>query len=232
MTAPTEQWTVRDLRRRWKPVKEQLQALRSDHPTAIRVHRCCSWMQRVEEQQTKLDDTALVYRWIALNSLYGRWDEERREPAGDRKTLAEFADRILELDKSNHLTSALVQHKRLVMSIMEDEYLARHYWEDPTIERARRTKKAVFDARRCYVEKRYPPILWRLLDRIYLLRCQLMHGAATAGGALNRTSVRRCNLMLGHLLPATLLVVIDHGGDVDWGPLCYPPHTNNTLDRG
>jgi len=30
--------------------------------------------------------------------------------------------------------------------------------------------------------------------------------------------------MLGHLLPALLLVIIDHGYEEDWGPLCYPPH--------
>jgi hypothetical protein len=25
------------------------------------------------------------------------------------------------------------------------------------------------------------------------------------------------------LLPAVLLVWIDHGADEDWGPMCYPP---------
>ena len=29
--------------------------------------------------------------------------------------------------------------------------------------------------------------------------------------------------MMGKLLPAVLLVIIDHGSNVDWGTLCYPP---------
>ena len=29
--------------------------------------------------------------------------------------------------------------------------------------------------------------------------------------------------MMQRLLPALLLVWIDHGADEDWGPMCYPP---------
>jgi len=47
--------------------------------------------------------------------------------------------------------------------------------------------------------------------------------AATCGGKLNRPSLRRCTLMLQHLMTTFLSVWIDHGADVDWGPMCYPP---------
>jgi hypothetical protein len=40
--------TVHDLRHRWKPHKERLHAAGGDQPTAIRFHRACSWMARVE----------------------------------------------------------------------------------------------------------------------------------------------------------------------------------------
>lgn len=220
-------WTVRELRRRWKPAKERLQALRADHPTVIRVHRCCSWMQRIEQENLQAtDDAALIFRWIAMNSLYGRWNEQRREPAGDRHTLGKFVSQVLELDASEHVVTNLMQHKQLVMKIMDDEYLAARYWEEPTDETARRTKKTVFDVRQYYLDGRFYRVFLRLLERIYLMRCQLVHGAATAGGKLNRTSLRRCNIMLGHLLPAVLLVIIDHGEDADWGALCYPPMEN------
>ena len=45
----------------------------------------------------------------------------------------------------------------------------------------------------------------------------------TYGGKLNRTSLRHCVTMMQRLLPALLLVWIDHGADEDWGPMCYPP---------
>ncbi len=57
------------------------------------------------------------------------------------------------------------------------------------------------------------------------MRCQLVHGAATYAGKLNRTSLKHCVTMMQQLLPALLLVWIDHGADEDWGPMCYPPLT-------
>ena len=55
------------------------------------------------------------------------------------------------------------------------------------------------------------------------MRCQLVHGAATHAGKLNRTSLTRCVWMMKRLLPAFLMVWIDHGADEDWGPICFPP---------
>lgn len=219
----TKEWTVRDLRRRWKPHKERLLAQRQDHPTVIRVHRCCSWMQRIEQQNLPpADEAALIFRWIALNALYGQWNEERKEPIGDRSRLANFVDEIIALDESKHVIRCLEQHKKLVLKIMEDEYLAVTYWEQLTDEAALRAKKTK-EMQRYYREEKLFSMFMRPLERIYLMRCQLVHGAATAGGKLNRTSLRRCNMMLDHLLPAVLLVIIDHGADADWGGLCYPP---------
>ena len=71
-------------------------------------------------------------------------------------------------------------------------------------------------------------VLDEILDRVYVMRCQLVHGAATYGGKLNRTSLKRCVMMMQRLLPALLLVWIDHGADEDWGPMCYPPMDDGT----
>jgi hypothetical protein len=220
-------WTVRDLRRRWKPTKERLAGDPAHEPFLIRIHRACSWLQRVEEFQAGDGalDAILIFRWIALNSLYGRWDPAARQPMADRDTLPAFLDRVLELDADGRVTGNLQEHRKLVMSIFEDAYLTPYFWEDPSDERARKTQKTKFDARTWYHEGRYKLILDRLMERIYFQRCQLVHGGATSGGRLNRIAVRRCSTMLGHLMPAILLVLIDHGYDQDWGPLCYPPQT-------
>jgi hypothetical protein len=66
-------------------------------------------------------------------------------------------------------------------------------------------------------------VLDRLVERIYLLRCQLVHGAATYNSSLNRTAIRHCSLMTDHLLRAILLVWINPGAEDDWGIMCYPP---------
>ena len=219
-----ETLTIRQLRRRWKPHKERLTADQPENPTPIRFHRACSWIAHVEQNSADEEqDLSLISLWIAFNSLYGQWDKERREPRPDRECWRNFVDCILQLDHDEVVAHALKQHKRLVMTLLEDEYLSGYFWQEPSAKRAGQSKKAMYDARTWYIEQRWALILDRVLERVYQMRCQLVHGAATYGGKLNRTSLRRCVMMMQRLLPACLVVWIDHGADHDWGPMCYPP---------
>jgi len=216
--------SVRDLRRAWKPHKQRLAADRGDHPTNIRFHRACSWLQRVEAVEDEADlDLVLTGQWIAFNALYGQWDEQAAEPRPDRECWRAFLDRILALDTDGRIAEVLSEHHRLVLAILDDTYLAKFFWRDPSLERALRTTRDRHKANTWYLEKRWALILDHAVDQIYRLRCQVLHGASTYGSRLNRTSLRRCTTMMGHLLPAMLQVWIDHGADEDWGPMS---HTN------
>jgi hypothetical protein len=124
----------------------------------------------------------------------------------------------------------LAEQREAVMAILDDEYLSSFFWEDPSSVRASKSKKAKFDARTWYIDKKWVMIFVRLLERIYLLRCQLVHGAATYGGKLNRESLKRCVSMLRHFLNAVALVIIDHGANEDWGTMCFPP-LNSVQER-
>lgn len=214
---------VHALRRRWKPHKERLHAVDRNHPTTIRFHRACSWLQRGADLGDSDHDLKLLSLWIGFNALYGSWDPDRCQPAPERETWQSFLSRLLAQDASQHLATVLQEHKPLVMSILEDEYLSGFFWGDPGPERAGRSKRVMYDARTWYVTGRWGAILDRVMDRIYFLRCQLVHGAATHGGQLNRQSLRRCVTLLEQVLIGTLQAFIDHGSDVDWGLMCYPP---------
>jgi hypothetical protein len=217
---------VRDLRRRWKPHKERLQARKGEQPTAIRFHRACSWMARVEQMPDGQDhDLGLVSLWIAFNALYGQWDCTKREPRHDRESWRAFVDRILKLDCGGHIEAALREHKRLAISMLDDEYLSGYFWQEPCPNRAKQSRRAAFNAQSWYIEERWTTVVDQILERVYVIRCQLVHGAATFGGKLNRASLKRCVMMMQRLLPAFLLVWIDHGADENWGPMCYPPVT-------
>ena len=226
--APIDGSLVHALHKRWKSTKTGPAAAPEHDDVRIRIHRCLSWMQRVEELAAadgdeRTLDTALIFQWIALNSLYGRWDASQRCPVEDRVALRSFLDRILAADADGVVRSVLEEHKRLVSALLEDAYLSKYFWEDPTEVRARQSRKAMFDARTWYLEGKHGLILERVLERIYLARCQLVHGAATHGSRLNRTALKRCSTMMGHVLPACLVVIMDHAWREDWGGLCYPP---------
>lgn len=216
--------SVGDLRQRWQPTKERLNRERDSHPTAVRFHRTCSWLDQAQKLiEAEEFDLALINQWIAFNALYGQWDDTRNDPYPDRESWQQFCARLLVLDENEIIGETLREHKRLVMSLLEDEYLSGYFWKDPTEKRARQSKKGMYDARTWYLENRWSLILERSLERVYLMRCQLVHGASTHGGKLNRAALKRCVMMLDRLLPALLTVVIEHGGDEDWGLLCYPP---------
>lgn len=219
----TEAPTVRDLRRQWKVHKERLNGSRSEHPTTIRFHRACSWMQRAEQTAEDDLDLALLSQWIAFNALYGQWDQEAQEPVADVACWRHFLERMLELDEQKVIVGTLMDHKPLVMSIFDDEFLSRYFWQDPTDKRASQSKKTKYDARTWFVMGNWSLILDRVVERIYFLRCQLVHGAATYNSSLNRTATRHCSQMMDHLLRAFLLVWINNGADEDWGIMCYPP---------
>ena len=216
--------TVHDLRKAWKPHKERLAIVRKDHPTNIRFHRACSWLKRAEELEDGQDlDVVLTCRWIAFNALYGQWNGEKHEPKPDRECWRRFTDRALKLDTGDRVRDMLAADKKLVMAILDDSYLESFFWRDPSTQRAVQTTRDKRQASMWFVDGRWSLIIEALLDRIYLLRCQLVHGAATYGSKLNRGSLRRCCIMLDHLLTAVMNVIIDCGADEDWGPMCYPP---------
>lgn len=222
--------TTRDLRRRWKPHKERLTESGSAQSTAIRFHRACSWLDRAESADEDDFDSRLIHLWIAFNSLYGQWDKDRREPENDRKCWKRFVDHVLRIDQSDIVVDTLQQQKPLVLSLLEDDYLNRYFWQDPELRRGRQGIRARRSAFGWYVEKSWTIILDQTLERVYLARCQLVHGAATHGGQLNRAALGLSQSMMQHLIQSFLLVWIDFGADEDWGPLCYPPIRDSVND--
>ncbi len=220
--------SIHDLRARWLPHKQRLDTARDSHPTAVRFHRACSWLEEAEQLDPATHvDQILIYQWIAFNALYGQWDAARHEPLVDRECWQVFLARMLGLDVSSHIVGVLTEHKQLVLAILGNGYLNRYFWQEPCCEKAARTGRGGrHKAASWYAEERWAILLEQVFERVYLLRCQLMHGAATLRSKLNRTALRHCSQWMGLVLPTFLLVWIDHGSDEDWGIMCYPPVQN------
>ena len=144
----------------FSPHKERLAIERSEHPTAIRFHRACSWMSEVEQlDPIRHADQILLHQWIAFNALYGQWDQTALEPAADRRSWQAFLGQVHALDRSSHLVSVLQDNKPLVLCILEDEYLNQYFWQDPSAKSASRARNGRHKAQSWYVEGRWlnPP---------------------------------------------------------------------------
>ncbi len=225
MSDRDDQDRVRGLRRRWKTHKERLKDDPFGKDTCIRFHRACSWLARADELKQQGDiDLTLMALWVAFNALYGRWDVVDRAPKPDVDSWKSFVDRILELDGSGYLAEALQAHRQKVVRLLGNPYVSKFFWKSPEdLASLRKAKSKGRKALSWYFEKNWPRLLEEALDRVYLVRCQLVHGAATFGGRVNRQAVRLCIDVFDPLLIAMLNVWIDFGADEDWGKLCYPP---------
>jgi hypothetical protein len=214
--------SVRDLRRSWKPFKAS-----APEETAVRMHRMFSWLARSQELpvDSSEDDARLVWLWAAWNAIYGTWNEAAGKPEEDLPSQERCLMMLYEADaRSNrHLQAFLIEHKKLASALCGDLWLSRQFWSEGKIaaeKNAERAKRNFLEAMR---EKRYRAALDLTLARVYLGRCQLVHGAATCGSKLNRAQIRRCAAFMGHLLPVLATIITESFHDKDWGVLCCPP---------
>jgi hypothetical protein len=60
-----------------------------------------------------------------------------------------------------------------------------------------------------------------ILERLYSLRNQLIHGGSTFESKLNRKQLKDARKLLSHLVP-TIVDIMMEATDVEWGPITYP----------
>lgn len=189
----------------------------------IRVHRALSWWERARElDSAEHPDGRLLYGWIAFNSLYGVWDEMSGGPAKDRETWQQFLSRAFTWDTDELLPRQLRQYREQVLQLLENKYLDMQFW------RRRNGASGNHHGRRSrgpslFVERRWCELLIAAFDRVYVLRGQIVHGAATRGSRLNRRALIGAVELLEAFLAPIVHLAIEHGPHDDWPPLCYPP---------
>lgn len=219
--------TVRDLRRDWKPTKEKLSRASlsgKTHPLPVRMHRAFSWLQAIESLDEEIHlDQRIVFRWISLNALYGKWDDKLNEPLRDADSLKEFCVKVLRCDRSQSVAEVLKFEEEQILAILGDKFTNRSFWRSAQASKSFRNDRTYLQGKIWFAEEKWDILLENLLSRIYLVRCQLVHGASTHGSSRNRDMLLRCDHVLNQLLLAFLLVIIEQAWQEDWGELCYPP---------
>lgn len=221
---------VHALRRRWKPIKDRISQDPSQsqkhQDVCVRLHRAWSWMAQVELLDAageESDDARLIYRWIALNALYGLWDEQASGPMPDHVALKTFVSRTVQSDRDDLLGGLVQERWDLLREIACDEYLCRFFWREPGDSAKGRSQRAARDMGSLLAQGRLDQVFTLVLGRVHMARCQLVHGAATFEGQLNRGSVRRCAAFMQDYLVVVSSIIIDHAWPEHWGNLCYPP---------
>lgn len=207
-------------------LKRKLKSLQSEIPEshAIRLHRAISWLCAAEEHD-KLPDMRLICLWISMNSLYAM-DEARFERMQERERFADFVDRLVACDQDFRLYNILWnKFSGPIRLLVENKFVYGPFWDNLRGEVRSWEKgfqQSIADANQALSKKNVPYLLRIVLDRLYVLRNQLIHGGATYKSQVNRTQVRDGGNILLALLPVVIELMMQHPGN-DWGKIYFPP---------
>ena len=82
-------------------------------------------------------------------------------------------------------------------------------------------KQSKIDSRNYLAHQQVSNLLGLVLDRLYTVRNQLIHGGATYNSKVNRAQVNDAGQILEFLMPIIIDIMITNM-DEDWGVINYP----------
>ncbi|WP_235580699.1 HEPN domain-containing protein [Rhodanobacter sp. Root179] len=206
-------------------LKQRHRQIRDNQPESlrIRIHRAVSWVARAEREQDD-HDARYIFLWIAFNAAYAsEFGFEQKE----RDQVRQFIDRLLRLDDKQRLHHALFnQFSGPIRTLIDNRYVFEPFWKALRSHDSSKAWEESFASSRKVAMKALlgndtSTLLSIVLDRLYVLRNQLIHGGATWGSATNRAQVKDGVAILGVLLPITIeLMMEDEKNEFD--AVAYP----------
>jgi len=205
-----------ELRNRLREIREGLE---KDH--AVRLHRAISWLRCAELHSDTDDDVSVIALWVAFNACYAIVDESAEH--SERRDFQEFAIKQCEADKDGKIHDLLwLKYSQFVRLLIDNQYVFGPFWASMRQgdanwkEPFEKSKKLAFKA---LANNQTHLLLSIILDRLYVLRNQLLHGGATYQSQLNREQVRNGKNMLSELMPLFIEIMFEND---DWGEIYYP----------
>lgn len=207
-------------------LKQRHRSLREGYPPNLnlRVHRALSWLKRSEMAED--DDGRFIFLWIAFNAAYA-CEIDERYGLSEQATFMNFLDRLCELDTGKRIDNLVWQEfSGGIRVLLDNPFVFHSFWEFQAGKLAEaewlsRFAKGKKLAQQALAGGRTPVLLGVVLNRLYTLRNQLVHGGATWNGKVNRKQLHDCAQLLGKLVPLIIELMLDHP-EIDWGPACYP----------
>ena len=206
-----------DLKRKLKQYKDTPETL------VVRLHRAISWLKCAEEN-TSNHDLQFLSLWISYNACYAI-DEKIEDNFTERKQFNEFISKLVSHDHEKRFYNLLWQKfSGPVRMIIENQFIFKPFWDAQRGENVNWKKlfdKSNEDANRFLAKNEVAKLIEVVLDRLYMLRNQLMHGGATYKSKVNRAQVRDACNILKLLIPIIIDIMMENRNE-DWGEIYYP----------
>ncbi len=210
----------------YKDLKAKQRQIRSTFPDSLglRVHRALSWLDRSE--QCKDDqDAQFIFLWIAFNAAYAQDTEFLNHT--ESKTFSKFIEKLLELDKEHSFYNLIwTEFSTSIRLLLDNKFVFQPFWDfhngkSTQQEWESKFSKAKIAVNKALSSKETHVIFSIILQRLYTLRNQLVHGGATWNGKANRTQIRDATAFLSKLVPIVIDVMMNNPNAL-WGSANYP----------
>lgn len=205
-------------------------ALKAERPQltethATRMHRAISWLGCAEKQQDDLD-LCLLSLWISFNALFAV-DEGGSESLAERLAFIRFIDKLVQHDRDKKIYACLWEtYSGPVKALIKNPYVYHGFWAAKRRDLNDNQWKTEFDqlsvaALNHLSRQQVSPLLAIVLDRLFVLRNQLVHGGATYQSQVNREQVSDGVALLSSLVPIMIEILL-HAPEENWGDIYYP----------
>lgn len=189
----------------------------------IRLHRAISWLKSAEQQEQNID-LAFLSLWISFNACYAV-DGESETPLTEKDKFRTFIAKLVIHDNEKRIFGILWEKfSQSIRLLLENQYVFKPFWDFHRMEISGwdgMFKRSIKDANLHLTSGNVPALLEIVLDRLYVLRNQLIHGGATYNSKVNRKSVRDGCSILKMLIPAIIDIMMQNPSE-DWGEIYFP----------
>jgi hypothetical protein len=220
---------------KFKELKDKQRAIRDTFPNslALRVHRALSWLDKSEQCASSDSgpdlDSQFVFLWIAFNAAYAQDTDCLRSTMSYTETdaFSSFIKKLVELDTDQTLYELMwSQFATSIRVLLDNQYVFQPFWdyhngkieEDVWKDRFTNSKRL---ANQALANKNTEQLITLILQRLYTLRNQIMHGGATWNSTANRSQLRDAVAIMSTLVPYLIDLMMDHPDQL-WGDANYP----------
>lgn len=189
---------------------------------AMRLHRAISWLQSAQEAQSV--DIEFISLWIAFSSCCSI-DTQGDHPLGHHDQFVCFVEQLVGLDSEKKIYRCLWQeYSGHVKALIRNPYVFHAFWQSQR--QGNEHWKTEFDqsslqALNALSRQRVAELASIVLDRLFVLRNQMIYGGATFKSRVNREQVCDGAGLLGTLMPTVIELMLSAPKE-NWGEVTYP----------
>ncbi len=222
-----------NLMRQYTAMKQALKnstAMDALHKT--RLHRSLSWLKAAAQQlEDDNQDLAFINLWISFSACF-YIDGESMAPFSEKNP---FIDKLVALDSDNKIYECFWhEYSGSVKALIKNPYVFAEFWQaqrlltgnqqlDADIHQGWQSQfdRSSVAALNCLSRKKVAPLFSIVLDRLYVLRNQVLQGGATYQSRVNREQVSDGVILLANIMPIIISIMLQ-GQDEHWGDIAYP----------